>query len=95
MSTRAAHQPEGPLTLQSALAWIADVLNEPESQVTSGTLRADLPRWDSLGQLLLLAALDQQFGIKLTPPEVSSLTSVRSILRVLERRQCLIGTTTD
>jgi acyl carrier protein len=77
------------LTLDQALAWIAEMFEEPRANVTPSTLRSELPTWDSLGQLVLMSGLDQRFGIKLTPEELGSLSSVQGILDILSTRGCL------
>ena len=73
------------MTVEEALAWIAEVLDEPPTSVNANTARKDLTKWDSLGQLLLLSALDQEFGIRMTPDEVREFSSVQSILTLLEK----------
>jgi len=73
------------LTIDGALALVAELFEESPADVSIGTSRAELAAWDSLGQLVLMSALDQRFGIRLTPDELASLDSVQSILDVLER----------
>jgi acyl carrier protein len=73
------------MTLAQALDWIAEVLEEPKGRLTGDTPRSDIRAWDSLGQLMLMSALDQQFGIRLEQAELSSLFSVQDILAVLTK----------
>ncbi len=73
------------LSVDAALAWIVDIFEESASNVQEKTSRKDIPAWDSLGQLVLMAALDQRFGIRMTPSELSSLNSVQGILDILSR----------
>ena len=61
------------MTLAEALSWVSEIVNEPPVRVRPDTKRIDLAGWDSLGQLLLMSALDQQFGIKLTQDEFERL----------------------
>lgn len=77
------------LTLDEALAWIAETFEEPVSNIAPHTPRADIAAWDSLGQLILMAALDQQFGIRLVQSELSSLSSVEDILKILSAHERL------
>jgi acyl carrier protein len=77
------------MTVAEALAWIANTFEEPPGRITSDTTRSDVPAWDSLGQLVLMAALDQQWGIRLSQRELSSLTSVADILAILATHQRL------
>jgi acyl carrier protein len=79
------------MTHDEALAWIAEMFEEPTANIVSSRRRSDIPAWDSLGQLLLMSALDQQFGIRLTPGELSSLASVQDILNILGQHQRLIA----
>jgi acyl carrier protein len=83
---RDAHHP---LTLDEALAWIAETFEEPRLNIAPHTPRADIAAWDSLGQLILMAALDQQFGIRLAQSELSSLSSVGDILKILSAHERL------
>jgi acyl carrier protein len=68
---------------REAMDWIADIFEEPKSAISSTTRRTDIAGWDSLGQLILMAALDQRFSIRLSRDELSSLDSVQDILTVL------------
>jgi acyl carrier protein len=82
---------DGNVTLDEALAWIAEMFEEPVDRVERDTPRSDIEAWDSLGQLLLMSALDQRFGIRLTQEELSSLGSVADILHVLQRHNRIQG----
>jgi acyl carrier protein len=77
------------LTRADALDWIAEMFEEPKGRLRNDTPRCDIAAWDSLGQLILMSALDQQFGIRLAPAELADLNSVRDILDVLIRRDRL------
>jgi acyl carrier protein len=79
--------PGNTMTLAAALDWIGEMFEEPKGHITASTARSDIAAWDSLGQLLLMSGLDQQFGIRLTQAELSSLTSVQDILDILTRHQ--------
>ena len=77
------------MTVEAALVWVAETFEEPKANIQQNTRRADIAAWDSLGQLILMSALDQQFGIRLTQAELSSLTSVQDILNILSKHQRL------
>lgn len=79
------------MTLDQALVFVADLFELPVATLSPDMLRSDLPAWDSLGQLVLMSALDQQFGIRLTQQELSSLDSVNAILNILRRHGRLTG----
>ncbi|MGH9160595.1 MAG: acyl carrier protein [Vicinamibacteraceae bacterium] len=77
------------VSVDEALAWVAEMFEEPRENIQATTPRADIPAWDSLGQLVLMAQLDERFGIRLTESELPALTSVQDILDVLHRHGCL------
>jgi acyl carrier protein len=77
------------MTLDEALGWIAEMFEEPKSNITRQTSRSAIAAWDSLGQLILMSALDQRYGIRLSPTELSSLSSVQDILDILSKNQRL------
>ena len=55
-------------------------------------LRAqDIPTWDSLGMLKIIAKLDEHFQILLTESELLELRSIGNILEVLRRNGHLNG----
>ena len=82
MTTGQAH-PNGELSLGDALAWIAELFEEPKDRIRASTPRGDVAAWDSLGQLVLMSALDQRFAIRLTQDELASLRSIQDILNIL------------
>ena len=44
------------------------------------------PAWDSMGQLNLIADLEEAFGICIEPEEFGEMKSVDEIVRVLKRK---------
>jgi acyl carrier protein len=54
--------------------------------VTAASTSEDIERWDSLGHLVLMLELEQEFGVQLQPDETSEMTSVRAIVNTLRDR---------
>jgi acyl carrier protein len=81
----------GAVTMDAALAWVAEMFEERRENVEEGTPRDGIPGWDSLGQLVLMSALDERFGIRLTQSELSNLQSVQDILDILRKNGHLAG----
>jgi acyl carrier protein len=79
---------------QEALGWIADVFEESAETIRPETRRDEIPGWDSLGVLALIAALDRDFEIVLEPETIQAMTSVEGILQVLHQYGKLEGTGT-
>ena len=77
------------MTQAEAMKWIADVFEEDAAKLSPDLKREDFERWDSLGMLTLIAALDEQFSIVLNEDEMAKLTSINSILEVLQRHKVL------
>jgi len=78
------------LSIDQAVTWIAELFEENPSTLRAGTARADIAAWDLLGQLILMPALDQRYGIRLNQAELASLASVQDILDILARNDRLL-----
>ncbi len=65
--------------------WIAELFEQSPDHLRPESLRDDIPSWDSLGTLTLMADLDEKFGIMLSDTELRDMTKVEDILIVLRR----------
>jgi acyl carrier protein len=65
-------------------AIFADVFKYP-GPLTLDTMRQDVPRWDSLQHMALVAAIEQTFGISLSMDEMIEIRSVKDICQILDR----------
>jgi acyl carrier protein len=72
-----------------ALTWLAEVFEEPAGRIGAGTLRKEIPGWDSLGTLSLIAALDERFDIHLSEQDIEGMKSVADVLEILRRNGAL------
>ena len=74
----------------TALARVGRVFGEafavPAESITEQTLPDDVPKWDSLGHLAMVAVLEREFGLQFEVDEVMEMASVQNILNVLARR---------
>ena len=70
---------------EEAVAWIAEVFEEASGRISARTLRKEIPGWDSLGTLSLIAGLDEKFDIQLSEKEIGSLERVNDIVDLLRR----------
>jgi len=73
------------MTRDEALRWIAEMFEESADNVRPETLRDDIPTWDSLGVLTLMAGLSERFDITVDADELGTMKSVDDILTVLRR----------
>jgi acyl carrier protein len=73
------------MTQTDAIAWIAQVFEMAPDQLTLDTHRDNVPAWDSLGILTLMASLDSDFGIVLTDEDIQAVKTVGDILDIMRR----------
>ena len=73
------------LTESEALAWVANVFSVPVGSVTRDTPRSDIVLWDSLGVLMVMASLDEDFGITATDAEMRACQKVGDLLALLQK----------
>jgi acyl carrier protein len=66
-------------------ATIASTLKVAPAEITPATRDEDLPAWDSLGQVNLIMAIEQTFGITVEVEDFGDLNSVPAILDYLGR----------
>jgi acyl carrier protein len=72
-----------------ALAWIAKVFDDAVDRIRVDTDRKAIAGWDSMGTLMLLADLDEKFGIQIAEDDIEGLQSVKDILDVLRKHGAL------
>lgn len=76
------------LSRAEALKWVAEVFQHP-FELAATTPRSEIPAWDSLGMLSLMARLDEDFSILLEPDDSDAMQSVADVLAILERNGIL------
>lgn len=59
---------------------------ETEAELTEQTTMEDVAEWDSFGQVAIVAALEEEFGVSFSRDEIIEMDSIASILAILERR---------
>ncbi len=74
---------ERTMTTQDILIWLAELFEYPVDKVRVNSLRREIPGWDSLGMLSLMAGLDERFNIHMTDKDIGTLQSVADVLSIL------------
>jgi acyl carrier protein len=74
------------MTQAEALKWIAELFEQPADELSPDTPLAEIPMWDSLGVLTLMADFDQKFGIVLADSDMRELQKVDDILDILRKQ---------
>jgi acyl carrier protein len=64
----------------------ADLFTVPEEEIIPSTSPETLQLWDSLQHLNLMLAIEQEFGVQITPQDMEQLTSVNRIAAYLDRK---------
>lgn len=65
---------------------VATIFNAPLESVNLESSPATLENWDSMGHLMLVLELEQQFDLQLAPEEVEKLASVQGIVTLIESK---------
>jgi acyl carrier protein len=70
---------------KDALNWIAGVFEQSPDSLKPETRREEIPTWDSMGVLMLMAEMDEKFGILMTDADIEAMGIVDDILAVLRK----------
>jgi acyl carrier protein len=60
------------------------VFGDDDIEVTDDTTAADIPEWDSLANINLLFALEEEFGLRFRDDDFASFTKVGDLRQYLE-----------
>jgi len=66
---------------------IAATFHVPISAVDSSASSLTIPAWDSVGQAELILAIEQEFGVTLSPEDMLQMDSYAAIFRFLNGQQ--------
>jgi acyl carrier protein len=64
---------------------LTDVLSVQSRILTLEDTRTTVGEWDSLGDLMLLSRLDEEFGIVVSADDVAAMSSIQDVFALLER----------
>ena len=63
---------------------IANVLDVDINEIELDTAIGDLPEWDSIHHLQIIAELEKEFGIKYPPEELAELEDISDLISLTE-----------
>jgi acyl carrier protein len=66
---------------------VSDVMGVPVATVNAESSPETLAGWDSVKHLTLAVALEERFGIALTPEEIESITNVQELLTLVASKR--------
>lgn len=62
---------------------IRETVDDEDVVITMETVASDIDGWDSLAQVMIVGEIRNEFGVKLTSTEVSSLENVGSLVNAI------------
>ena len=65
---------------------LQDIFDDDELEVTEATCSDDVEDWDSLEQINILVAIQDEFGIQFSLDDVSDLKDVGDTLDLIEKK---------
>lgn len=75
------------MTIQEQIiAIIAEKIEVEASKINEETAIGDFPKWDSLGQLMIIAAIEEKFNFRFDPETLMDLEDVGDIVEAVEER---------
>ncbi len=77
------------MTFDEALAMMAEAFDEPVENLAPDVARTSVRGWDSMGALMLIAEIDERFGLELPAEESRGMKQVNDVLDFLRRHGVL------
>lgn len=68
---------------EKVIQLITNVLEVPEGTIGPETLMSEVEVWDSLAQVMIIGALEDELGIEISIEEAAEMTGVADILKKL------------
>lgn len=65
---------------------ICESLEVGPDAINEDTAIGDIPEWSSLGHIILISSLEQEFGITFDPEQIMDLEDVSDIIAAIEER---------
>jgi acyl carrier protein len=78
-----SESPKTNITVSEALAMLAECFNLPPDEMHPELQRDAIDDWDSMGALMLMAELDERFGIELSADVSREMTRIGDVLALL------------
>ena len=72
--------------LKKVLAIAADVFQVDESSLSPGSSPDTIETWDSLHHLSFVVALEQEFGVQISPEEIEELLSIELTAALMQEK---------
>lgn len=64
-----------------------DIFDDEEFVIYETTTRQDIEEWDSLANINIIIAIEQEFNIKINLEELEQLTDIGSMIKIIEKKK--------
>ena len=65
---------------------IAEAIEVQVTTIDDDTAIGDFPKWDSMGQIIIISSLEKEFDIKFDPEVIMDLEDVGDMIEAVEER---------
>jgi acyl carrier protein len=73
-------------TLEQVRAIASDIFGVPVRKITADSSPETIETWDSMQHLNLVLAVEEKFGLQLSPEEIEEMKSVGAVAELVEKR---------
>lgn len=73
-------------TLEQVQAIASDIFGVPSAKITTDSSPETIETWDSMQHLNLVLAIEEKFGLQLSPEEIEEMTSVGAVAAIVEKK---------
>lgn len=70
---------------ERVLSIVSNIMKWPLKEINEDSSPEDIDTWDSLNQINLVLALEEEFDVRFTDDQIVQMLSVRSVIETLER----------
>ena len=74
------------MTETEVLRWLAEIFEASPESISAATPRTDIPAWDSLGVLTLIAGFDERFGLQVSDADLEKLATIGDVVALLKSK---------
>lgn len=73
-------------TLEQVRSIASDIFGVPPGTITAASSPETIETWDSMQHLNLVLAVEEKFGLQLSPEEIEEMKSVGAVAAVVEKK---------
>ena len=73
--------------LERVQAVVADQIDRDDVALSMSTVAASVDGWDSLAHVRIMIAVEEEFGVRFDMSEITSLSDVGDLVRLIEAKQ--------